>query len=82
MDVFFAVEGMLRTPVGVPFLATETFPPFPSPSAAVVTVYLKLPIVKVEPTDCAKEGSVKNNKRKAKTKFLVKTLIGESFVTN
>ena len=78
MDVFVAVEGMLRTPVGVPFLATETFPPFPSPSAAVVTVYLKLPTVNF----CAKEGSVKNNKRKAKTKFLVKTLIGESFVTN
>ena len=54
----------------------------PSPSAAVVTVYLKLPIVKVEPTDCAEEGSAKINKRKAKTKFLVKTLIGESFVTN
>lgn len=82
MDVFVAVEGMLRTPVGVPILATETFPPSPSPSAAVVTVYLKLPTVKVEPTVCAKEGSVKNNKRKAKTKFLVKTLIGESFVTN
>lgn len=82
MDVFLTLEGISIASEGVPFLATETSPPFPSPSAATVTVYLKLPIVKVEPTDCAKEGSVKNNKRKAKTKFLVKTLIGESFVTN
>ena len=82
MDVFVAVEGMLRTPVGVPFLATETSPPLPSPSAAVVTVYVKLSIVKVEPTDCAEEGSVKNNKRKAKTVFLVKVLRQEIFVTN
>ncbi len=82
--MFVTVEGMLIAPLRLlyGFLATETSPPFPLTSAAVVTVYLNLPIVKVEPTDCAKEGSVKNNKRKAKTKFLVKTLIGESFVTN
>ena len=71
MDVFVAVEGMLRTPVGVPFLATETFPPLPPPSAAVVIVYLKLPTVKEVCANRFPEESNKNTPTRNKLIFRI-----------